>query len=527
MNIKRTILSAALLACTSLSLMAQQSNIAQQRRAIDEALTTLEDYISMATIIDNETYYNFIDLFESPSVLVYNDLIGLSTASNIPVNQYAARLSRGIGNKKVLISNVRNEGASFTNGKWQVKLSFDKRISYIDSCGTFLSSYEYYDSHDYRLTATLNYDPSNNKCKISELIGAIDSQKKLGEQFFAFQRTDPRDDELYYKGELLKFNSYDQALLIGSRDPLALKEDFYYSNPDMALRPQTNDCQVSMKYKMRRLRLRPHFDFGIGKAFLRDGDEVFTESKSTGYSMGLDFGVGLSSSRSFSLSLYTGIGLSLSTMDLSYQNNDYSYNTNADIDGENYIRHYKDLKLNQKMKLTELNFPLYFDFDFKIVNSLSLYLDLGARFDLDMGHKVDATEGSAEAYGIYTQYDNLKLDSHWPYNGFGNHNYSNTDLVNADLINVNSFTVCGLGGVGFRYNLSSIPLSIELGTNYIIGLIDLIKTTNVSAPGNTTPIVYNTISGTASKENVRNLTEMLMSTKRQQLRVNIGVIYKL
>lgn len=527
MIIKNIILSAALLACISLSATAQQSNIAQQRRAIDEALTTFEDYISMATILDNETYYNFIDLFESPSVLVYNDLIGLSTASNIPVNQYAARLSRGVGNKKVLISNVRNEGTSFVDGKWQVKLSFDKRISYIDSCGTYLSSYEYYDSLDYRLTATLYFDPSNNNCKISEIIGKIDSPKKLEGQFFAFQRTDPRDDELYYKGKLLKFNSYDQALLIGSRDPIALKNDFNYSNPDMTLRPQTNDCQVSMKYKMRRFRLRPHFDFGIGKAFLRDGDEAFTDSKSTGYSFGVDLGVGLSSRRSFSLGLYTGIGLSLSTMDFSYQNNDYSFNTNADVDGENYVRHYKDLNLSQKMKMTEINFPLYLDFDFKIVNSLSLYLDLGARFDLDMGHKVDATEGSAEAYGVYTQYDNLILDSHWPYNGFGNHQYGNTNLVNADLINVNSFTVCGMGGIGLRYSLSEIPLSFELGTNYVMGLMNLIETTSISALGNSTPIVFNTISGTSSTEHVRNLTEMLKSMKRQQFRVNIGVIYKL
>ena len=527
MNIKKKILSAALLACISLSAMAQQSIIAQQRRAIDEALTTLEDYISMATILDNETYYNFIDLFESPTVQVYNDLIGLSTASNIPVNQYAARLSRGVGNKKVLISNVRNEGASFTNGKWQIKLSFDKRISYIDSCGTFLSSYEYFDSLDYRLTATLNYDPSKNLCKISEIIGKIDSSKKLGSQFFAFQRTDPRDDELYYKKDLLKFNSYDQALLVGSRDSIALKNDFSYSNPDMVLRLQTNDCLVSMKYKLRRLRLRSHFEFGLGNAYLCDGDDVFSDSKNAGYSFGLDLGIGIASSRSFSLAIYTGIGFSQSTMDLSYQNSDYSFESKADVDGENYIRHYKDLKLSQKMKFNELNIPLYLDFNFKIVNSLSFYIDLGARFDLDMGHKADATEGSAEAYGIYTQYNNLKLDNHWPYNGFGNHQYGNVDLVNADLINVNSFTVSGMGGVGFRYNLSNIPLSFELGTNYVMGLMNLIETTSISAPGNSTPIVFNTISGTSSAEHVRNLTEMLKSMKRQQLRFNIGLIYKL
>lgn len=527
MNIKKTILTAALLACISLSVLAQQSNIVQQRRALDESITTLENYISMATIYDDETYYNFIDLFELPTTPVYNDLLGLSTATTLPVNQYVSILSRGLRNKKVLVSNVHSEGASFINGKWQVKLSFDKRISYVDSCGTYLSSAEFYDSLDYRLTATLDFDPNKNVCKIKEISGTINSQKKLADNYFAFQRTNPRDNELFYKGELLTFNSYDQALLGGSRDLQSLKENFSYKNADMALRPLANDCQVSMRYKMKRFRLRPHFDFGLGKAFQLDGDNLFSDNKSSGSSFGLDFGVGLSSSRTFSLSLFTGVGISQSTMELSYQNNDYSFETTADVDGESYIRHYKDLELSQKMKFTELNFPLYFDFNFRIVNSLSLYIDLGARFDLDMGHKVDVTEGSAEAFGIYSQYNNLKLDSHWPYNGFGNRKYSSSDLVNADLININSFTISGMGGIGFRYSLSNIPLSFELGTNYVMGLMNLIETTNISAPGNTTPIVYNSINGTSSTEHVRNLTEMLKSMKRQQLRINIGVIYKL
>lgn len=523
---KKTILFTALVVWTSLTTFAQQSNIVQKRRAIDEAITTIEDYVSMATIHDDETYYNFIDLFEKETTLVYNDLLGFSSEDMIPVNQYARQMAYRLNNKKVEISNIKNEGVTLEDGRWQVKLSLDKRVSYIDSCGTYLSSSDFYDNQDYRLTATLNFDPSRNVCKIISITGTIDSQRRLGSKYFAFQRTSNRDQDLRYKGDLLRFNSYDQALLEGDRDPQTLKRNFSYNNANVELRPQVGDCQITMRYKMRRLRLRPYISFGLGRALSHDGNDVFSENKSNGTSFGLDFGVSILSKRSFSLDVFSGLGISMSSMDLLYENDDYSFNSNADVDGDNYIRHYQDLKLSQKTKFSELNIPLYLDFDIKLVRSLSFYIDLGARFDANISHKINETEGSAYVYGMYPDYDNLRLDEHWAFNGFGSHQYGNANLLSSDLLDVNSFTVCGMGGFGLRYNLSRFPLSIEAGMNIVMGLTNLVETANVATLDNSNPIVYNTISGIESTEHVRNLTEMLNSVKRQQMRISLGVIYK-
>jgi hypothetical protein len=506
--------------------MAQQNSIAKQRRALNAALTTIEDYSVWSTISNDEAYYEFLNLFDKKESLVYNDLLGVKQGNSITAEEYANTLRYQLRNKIVFIRNVKNEGVSFENGKTLIRLSLEKSISYIDSCGTYYSSSEFYDTHDYRLSATLDYDSAQNICKIIGISGTIDSPKKLGANHFAFVRTNSRDNDLHYKGELLKFNSYDQALLDGDRDPQSLRRNFTYSSSDMELRPQTGDCQVTMRYKMRRMRLRPYFAFGLGKAFSRDGDDILSDSKSTGYSFGIDFGLGILSKRAFSLGVYTGLGLSMSTLDLSYENEDYNFLSDGDVDGDNYYRHYQDLSLSQKMKFSELNIPLYIDLNIKIVNSLSLYADLGARFDMNLGHKVNSTEGSAYVYGIYPSYNNLRLDEQWNFNGFGSHRYSNSDLLSSDLIDVSKITVNAIGGFGLRYNFSRIPISIEAGMDFVMGLNNLVGTSNIATIENSTPVIYNTISGRESTEHVRNLSEMLKSVKRQQLRVHIGMIYK-
>ena len=144
MNIKNIILSAALLACTSLSATAQQSNIAQQRRAIDKAITIMDLYEIHSVIDNDEEYYDFLDLFANDSVTVYNDLLGISFDDKLPVIKYAKILSHGLQNKKATIKNIRKEDMSFHNDLWHIKLSFDKSFRYIDSCGTYFNSYEYF-----------------------------------------------------------------------------------------------------------------------------------------------------------------------------------------------------------------------------------------------------------------------------------------------------------------------------------------------------------------------------------------------
>ena len=71
---------------------AQQNTIALQRRIIDEAISTIEDYETYATISDDEIRYSFVDLFVSEEAQVYNDLLGLSFQNTLTAREYSQLL---------------------------------------------------------------------------------------------------------------------------------------------------------------------------------------------------------------------------------------------------------------------------------------------------------------------------------------------------------------------------------------------------------------------------------------------------
>ena len=264
MKNKTIILTTLILACTFFTASAQRNRVAQQRRALNAALNTMDKYFVIATIANDEAYYDFIDLFANKDTTIFNDLLGIRLGRDLLVEEYAKLLRYDLSNKMVNFRNVRNEGVTTEGGRTRIRISMDKSISYIDTCGTYYSSSDFYDGQDYRVTATLDYDSAKNDCKIVSLTGIVNSPKQLNSNHFAFLQTSSRDNEVRYKGELLKFNRYKQVLLNGSRDPQSLRKDFSYPNSDMELRPQNGECQVTMRYKMRRWRLRPHFDIGRG-----------------------------------------------------------------------------------------------------------------------------------------------------------------------------------------------------------------------------------------------------------------------
>ena len=78
--------------------------------------------------------------------------------------------------------------------------------------------------------------------------------------------------------------------------------------------------------------------------------------------------------------------------------------------------------------MTDLTIPVYVDFNFQFSKIVHMYIDLGAKLHMNMSNKIDKAEGKAYVYGIYPQYDNLRMDEHWGYNGFGNQTFSNKTL---------------------------------------------------------------------------------------------------
>ena len=142
---------------------AQLSRIAKQRIVMDEAISTIEDYETFATIADEETRYSFKNLFVNDSASVYNDLLGIYKGESLTAKDYCKLLSDGLRSKKAIIKNIKKDDIHYENGMWKVKFSFDKTMSYTNKCGVFFSSTDFFEK-DYHLTATLVYDDLTGDC---------------------------------------------------------------------------------------------------------------------------------------------------------------------------------------------------------------------------------------------------------------------------------------------------------------------------------------------------------------------------
>lgn len=510
------------------SVLAQQNNSVEQRRALDAALNTIDSYTVWSSVANSEARYEFLDLFVNKNIQVYNDLLGIKQGKTISVEEYTNLMLHTLRNKKIFIKNIKNEGVFTENGLMRIRLSLDKEISYIDSCGAYFSSSEFY-KNDHHLVFSLVYDNKNRSCKIESITGTIDSSQKLQHPFFVFQSEEKRDSFLLYKGKTFSFNSYHQALFNGIPD---LKR-FKFIDPNIYIKPYVNECNhVSVRYREYRFRLKAHYDLGLGNAYKLEGvDKSLTTEKNSLNNIGLDFGYFFPSKGIIKAGIFLGVGFAKSKIALGYTNADYYFSTSADVDGDSYIRHYQNMNIKQGVKLTDLTIPLYADISFHFSRIVNLFVDLGAKFHFNMNHKMDTAEGSAYIYGIYPQYDNLRMDEHWGYNGFGNNTFSTANLDNLELLDVSGLSVDAFGNIGLRFNIPETPLAVDLGVSYQIGLSNLIKANDTAVSldkvaDSSHALVYNTLNGLTSTEHLRNLTESLTSVKRQAFMFNIGLIYK-
>lgn len=241
---------------------------------------------------------------------------------------------------------------------------------------------------------------------------------------------------------------------------------------------------------------------------------------SSSFEIECDLGCVLPSKGLLVTTIYTGVGLNSAYLDNNYSSPDWFYMSNQDVDGDSYIRHYLNLKLTQKVKLSEISIPLFVDFCVPVSSRLGIYAKLGAKANINAAHQLQSSEGSAYVNGFYTdESDNgIVLDEHWDHNGFGNTTFENAN-VDSD-IDVNTFTLDAFGGLGFRYELNG-RCTLDVGASYIYSFNDTFKS-NIGTSHSET-LVNNTISGMESKENVHSVTNISTSSKRRAVAIHCSV----
>lgn len=511
------------------SISAQNGYTPVERLVFDNALSAIEDYESVASVSDEDAYYSLLDLFVNDSAKVYNDLLGLAYTGSLPIKEYAALMQKQTKSTQVYILNIKKDRIWKERGKWKVQYSFEKRMSYSNNCGVYFNSNEFYEKN-YNMKATLVFDEERSLCKFERIDGEIESSKKFPENFYTFQRSSSFDDALKFNNRTLKFNSYEQAYLSAP----VTKAQFSYADADVVATPVIDDnCKfVTVNYKSRRFALKPHFDMGLGECYqIKDAPSALTH-KTSSISFGVDFGYIIPSKSHFKIGVFAGVGLNSSKIDLAYNCDNFYYNTNADIDGETYTRYYNNFSLSQNIKLTDVVIPVYLDFNYHFSKIVSIYADLGCSLNLNINHKISDVSGAADVFGFYNDEDggHYKKAPFYPFNGFGHVTYDASNVVDADIKDMSSFTADLLAGLGLRFKIPNTPLSVDLGVNYQMGLMNVLNEKSSKPSLNTgsvsLPIAYNEITGTESVECVRNLIDVVSPIKRNALRLHIGLMLK-
>jgi hypothetical protein len=159
------------------------------------------------------------------------------------------------------------------------------------------------------------------------------------------------------------------------------------------------------------------------------------------------------------------------------------------------------------------------DFDFQFAKRFSLYLQGGIKAYLNSAFDVTNVHADLYTYGIYPQYNGLKIENFQPI-GFG----ASTQDIPTQEIETESMTFEGFAGAGFRLNLFK-ALFLDARVSYQMGT-PLVKTKNVvklDAPEEDSALIrFDNEAG----EQVRNVTDIFDNISRGGVKVNVGLLLK-
>ena len=491
---------------------------ADMRDLNSKIVDLLEEYEVLIQTPTDRASREFIALFENKDIEIYNDLLGLNSEKRLTVEEYATVISTKSQACKVIIKDIVKGSLSEDANSYLIEVAFKKYMQYYDRCGILFDSQDFY-KNDHELKALIAMNKEDRSVHFRKMDGDIKTATPpLKKKYKVVTYKDARDADVLANGKRIKYNSFDQAILDDS-------VDLQFTDNDVVLRlvqdsPGCNN--YSFSYKPRRWRIKPYVEFSMGDIYKFDGDHTDNITKSASMmEMGLDLGYTLVAKPKFKLSLFTGFGLAKSKVDLAYDGiYNYSYTAAADIDGDSYNRFYEVSNFKATQEVSQYVVPLYLDFDFQVSKRFSLYLQGGLKAYLNSAFDVTNVHADLYTYGIYPQYNNLKIENFQPI-GFG----SSTQEIPTQEIEAESMTFEGFAGAGFRLNLFK-ALFLDARVSYQMGT-PLVKTKDLVKLDN--PEEENALirfDNEVREEQVRNVTDIFDNISRGGLKVNVGLLLK-
>jgi len=513
------VLIASLMATAAMAQMTPQ----EERDFYQKAYAVMVEYAQTAAVNNDSKAQRFKDLFANTSMEIYNDLMSLSNKHELSVDEYVKAL-RGASTVSVTVKNIRKGQVTDQGETWQMPVFFEKSISYVNSCGTYIDSHEYF-QRDYLLKATIVVDKDSGRSYIGMLADNNDRAMDFPEDYTVLVKSDARDDKLTIDGRIITFNPYDQVLL---HPGYKIK----YLGSDVGEEPvegESCDRKINVNYYDKNFRVKLHTSFALGSFYSLSDSPKDLKSSSSDINFGLDLGYVFPSTGKLAVGVFLGVGYSSSKLSLgldkTYSFKDYY---SSDIDGEDYTRHYENVSgIKQTLKAGSLTIPVYADFEYRLAPIISAYADLGIKLQANM-KSTWAADGAAmigEVYGIYPQYQDLRLPAFGQYldiNGFST--VKAVNQVGADDFKMD-MSVAGLLGLGLRANIGK-SLAAEVGIQYQLGLTNCWK-------NKATPLMIDNETDSApliqyvnEQEQMVHLLNTTSAMKQSALRLHIGIMYK-
>ncbi len=512
------------------SAFAQVLSNAELRKLNYHIVDLLEEYEFLLQNPTDRARYEFVSLFEDSNILIYNDLLGISSKKEVTVEEYANLLYSNSNACKILIKNVDKQEIVETDTHFVVDVKFGKYMQYYNKCGVVFDSEDYYKT-DHEITATIAMDKNDGSVLIRTIKGSINSNTPpFPLEYNVYSYNEPRDNEVCVNGKKIEYNLFGQSIVEKNA-----KIDFKDSEVVLKIVQDDENCGLySFQYKQRCWRIRPKIEFNIGNTYSFGGDygNEMLESE-TMLEYGLDFGYAIVKKPKFKLSLFTGASFVKSNLEFKQDELAYKYYYSApstiDYDGDTYERHYEVANMNAKMDITQIAIPLYLDFDFQFSRRLSAFVQMGVKTFVSTSCSVKDFTTNVKTYGVYPQYGNLVMENFKP-NNFA----VQTVSVDNQDVETGSMILDAFGAAGFRLRLFG-GLFLDASLNYQTSITPVAEA-DVSldlghradegsgriVDENKALITYTFAEG----EQVKTFTNLFDEIKRSGLRVNVGLLFK-
>lgn len=502
-------------------LQAQNIPNDEKRRMNLSLLETIEKLETLSTMSDSGQANAYVDLFRDPETMVFNDLIGVSDAEKLPLNEYVSRL-KNMDGVVVRFSNVERSRPYIDAGSVCVRISFDKTISYVDQRGIHYSSNDIY-GHPYKITVVFSYDDFDGSCRIESYDGSLGEvralpadhlvlKKKRWHEGLRFRNEDISPRKGFYGVEecdMIRFDKSGYAILPSA----VVDEDWYHMqdipsawDPDKSLYAEKGtDGFVDLYMDSNHMRIKAYNSAAPAGVFLVKGD--MDRKITVGNETGVEFRYMFDLGKRFNLGAMLSAGISYSYIDVSQNDFGYSYYLTSSIK-----RNYAFEIFGQKFHTADVAVSAGIAAEYAFAKRWSLDYALGCKAYYNI------YAGYSDVYCVYDVSQSGQETDH-----IKGHFKKETFVNAVDFKSgIESLPLSLFAKLGFNFSLSSSSL-LTFGLGYEHGLGDYYKSEQIPFNSYEYPVMYSSKFG--YDEVHHSLVDSFNLVKRA-LWVDLGYVFR-